>query len=308
MADVALFDETTLRKLDRLALVATQVRAGQLKGDRRSTKKGTSIEFADYRNYVHGDDLRRLDWNLFARLERPFIKLLEEEEDLAVHVLLDTSLSMDWPTSEFALSVEQAKTTHKFDYARRLAGAVAYMALGVGDHLTIAALRAEHTHPQQFGPLRGRGQSLRMLKFLAELRPDGETDLNASLKGYGLGARRPGLCLIISDVFSPAGYESGMATLQGRGYEVALIHVLSPDEIEPPLAGDLRLLDVETGAPQDMTMDHGLRRLYETRVERWREEIAKYCLRRGIHYVPVTTDLPWDELVLTHLRRRGLVK
>src|SRR5512145_3159558 len=111
MAD-RIFDEKTLRKLDRLTLVANKVRAGAIKGERRSSKRGTSIEFADYRNYVRGDDLRRVDWNIYARLQKPFIKLLEDEEDLAVYLLLDSSTSMDWPRSG-------DHNLHKFLYARR---------------------------------------------------------------------------------------------------------------------------------------------------------------------------------------------
>ena len=109
-----LFDEKTLRKLEQLSLIANQVRAGAIKGERRSTKRGTSIEFADYRDYTRGDDLRRVDWNIFARLERPFIKLLEEEEDLAVHLLLDSSGSMDWPRDP-----EAPPDMHKFTFGRR---------------------------------------------------------------------------------------------------------------------------------------------------------------------------------------------
>src|SRR4029077_3482074 len=122
MADEKLFDEKTRRKLEQLMLVATRVRAGAMKGERRSTKRGTSIEFADYRNYARGDDLRRLDWNIYARLERPFIKLLEDEEDLAVHVLLDTSASMEWPP-------EGARDQKKFLYAQRLTAGLAYISL-----------------------------------------------------------------------------------------------------------------------------------------------------------------------------------
>ena len=138
-----IFDEQTLRKLDRLALVAAQVRAGQIKGERRSTKRGTSIEFADYRDYTRGDDLRRVDWNVYARLERPFIKLLEEEEDLAVHVLLDASRSMDYGTD----------TQHKFHYAQRLAAALGHIALAAGDRLTLIVLQGE-APSAQFGPAR----------------------------------------------------------------------------------------------------------------------------------------------------------
>jgi uncharacterized protein (DUF58 family) len=309
-----LFDEKTLRKLDRLALVASQARAGQVKGERRSTKHGSSVEFADYRNYVRGDDLRRVDWNVYARLERPFVKLLEEEEDLAVHVLVDGSKSMEWGEGEY----------NKLDYALILAAALGYIALAAGDRLTVTALRAPphspSTQPQRpgdgaavrsvarFGPARGRGHLIRLLSFLDEQEGRGETDLNAALRDYAATAGRPGLAFLLTDLFSPAGYREGLAALQGRGYEVSLIHLLSPDEIDPPLAGDLRLVDVETGAGQEVTLDGSLRELYRRRVAAWREDIEAHCLKRGVHYVPLGTDAAWERLVLYQLRRQGLVK
>jgi uncharacterized protein (DUF58 family) len=305
---VALFDEKTLRKLDRLALVAAQVRAGQIKGERRSTKRGTSIEFADYRDYTRGDDLRRVDWNVYARLERPYIKLLEEEEDLAVHLVLDTSRSMDYGSANGGEHPEgRGADLNKFAYARRLTAALGYIALAVGDRLTVTALR-DNAPVAGFGPARSRGHTLRLLQFLEDLEPGGSTNLDAALRSYALGARRAGLLFLISDLFSPAGYRTGLGQLQGRGYEVAVLHVLAPDELDPPLAGDLRLIDAETGTPQDVTLDGSLRELYRKRVTAWRDEIEGYCLKRNIHYVPVTTSLPWDELVLFHLRQRGLVK
>ena len=292
-----LFDEKTLRKLDRLALVASQVRAGQLKGERRSTKRGTSIEFADYRDYTRGDDLRRVDWNVYARLERPFIKLLEEEEDLAVHLLLDTSRSMDFGD----------EAEHKLRFAQRLAAALGYMALAAGDRVTLTTLSGQ-APAERFGPARGRGHTLRLLNFLEGLTAAGDTALDLALRQYALTGSRPGLLFLISDLFSPAGYRSGLGQLQGRGYEVAVLHVLAPAEVDPPLAGDLRLIDAETGAPQDITLDGGLRDLYRKRVAAWRDEIEAYCLKRGMHYVPVVTDTAWDELVLHTLRQKRLVK
>lgn len=294
---MALFSESTLRKLDRLALVAAQVRAGAMKGDRRSPRYGTSIEFADYRDYVRGDDLRRVDWNVYARLERPFIKLLEEEEDLAVHILVDASRSMDYGEGE----------THKLRYAQRLAAALGYIALAAGDRLTVAVLQGA-APAAQFGPFRGRDQTLRLLRFLEGLTAGGETDLNQSLRAYALAAHRPGLAFLISDLLAPAGHAAGLAQLQGRGDEVTVLHVLAPEELDPPLAGDLRLVDCETGAPQDVTLDGGLRDLYRRRVTAWREEIDMACRKRQVTYVPVGTDTAWDDLVLRHLRRRGLIK
>ncbi len=301
MAD-RLFDEKTLRKLERVTLVASRVRAGVMKGERRSTKRGTSIEFADYRNYTRGDDLRRVDWNVFARLERPFIKLLEEEEDLAVHLMIDASESMNWPREN---SVDRNADEVKFRFAQRVLAGLAYISLGSGDQLTVTALGDQNV---VWGPYRGRGYTLSLLDFIARLKTAGTTDLNGALKSYALRGARPGLCLLISDMLSPTGYQDGLATLQGRGYEVGLIHVLAKDEVEPQLAGDLQLVDVETGAGQDVSVDAAMYDMYVRRLLAWRDEIGSYCLRRGIHYATVETSMPWEELILYELRRLGVVR
>lgn len=293
-----LFNEATLRKLEQLTLVAGQVRVGMMKGDRRSQKRGTSIEFADYRNYVRGDDLRRLDWNVYARLERPFIKLLEEEEDLAVHILVDGSASMDWPDGE---SEEQ-----KLRYALLLAGALGHIALSSGDLTLVTLLRSEGN--QRWGPYRGQQNSLRLLQFLEEGAAAGITDLNLSLQNYALRARRPGLLFVISDLLSPSGYQEGIAALQARGYEVVLIHLLSLDEVEPPLAGDVKLVDVETGLEAEITLDVSTQGQYLARLQEWRTEIEGFCRGRNVHYIPLTTDFPWEKLILQTLRVQGVVK
>src|SRR5258708_402181 len=298
-----LLDEKTLRKLERLELIARRVRAGVMKGERRSNKRGTSIEFADYRDYTRGDDLRRVDWNIFARLERPFIKLLEEEEDLAVHLLIDASVSMDWPTAG-------EPSQNKFTFARRVLAGLGSISLRSGDQITVSALSGQSTRNMQgttSGPLRGRGQTFPLLDFIAGLDPDGATDLNGALKTYAARTSRPGLLLLISDLLSPTGYQDGLAALQGRGYEIGLIHVLSRDEVEPELAGDLHLVDVETGIGQDVTVDVSMRDLYMRRLLSWRDEIAGFCTRRGIHYATVETGTPWEELILFELRQLGVV-
>lgn len=293
-----LFDEVTLRKLEQLALVADKVRAGVMKGDRRSSKRGTSIEFADYRNYVKGDDLRRLDWNVYARLEKPFIKLLEEEEDLSVHILIDGSLSMNWPLHD---------ETNKFDYAVKLAGALGHVALAAGDQLTITLLRSDEN--RMWGPYRGQQNSLRLFSFLEETAEAvGITELNLSLSEYALRGRRPGLLFVLTDLMSPAGYQDGLSAIQSRGYEVGIIHLLSPDEIEPPLDGDFKLIDAETGAESEVTLDATTLREYRERVIAWQAENSDYLGGRGAHYIPVITDQPWDQLVLQTLRLQGVLK
>jgi uncharacterized protein (DUF58 family) len=303
---MALLAADFLAKLDRLALVARHVRAGQTAGERRSTKRGTSAEFADYRDYTQGDDLRRVDWNVYARLERPYVKLFEEEEDLAVHVLLDGSGSMDWGGN--------GAEENKWTCARRLAAALGYVALMSGDRLAIANLQSPisgsrvETGNWRFGPARGRGHVLRLFEWLEEVGAEGTTDLNAALRSYAVSGERAGLAILISDLFSPAGYAEGLTALAARGHEVAILHVLSPDEVEPPLGGDLRLLDVETGEPQEVTIDGGMRTLYRRRLEEWQGEIRATCRARDVHYVPVVTNTSFDRVVLYDLRRVGLVR
>lgn len=299
---MSIFGESTLRKLEQLTLVADNVRAGVMKGDRRSDKRGTSIEFADYRNYVKGDDLRRLDWNVYARLEKPFIKLLEEEEDLAVHFLVDASESMGWPPAD------ESPEENKLAYAVRLAGALAHIALATGDGVTVTMLRSSEN--QRWGPYRGQQNSLRLFQFLEKMatQPSGLTELNLSLQDYALRGRRPGLAILLSDLLSPNGYQDGVSALQARGYEVALLHILSQDELEPPLVGDVKLVDAETGDEAEITLDASTLDAYRARVEAWQGEINQFCSYRGVHYIPITTDQPWEQLVLQTLRTQGLVR
>ncbi len=292
-----LFDESTLRKLNQLTLVASRVRAGAMKGDRRSSRRGNSIEFADYRDYTPGDDLRRLDWNIYARLERPFIKLLEEEEDLAVHILLDGSRSMDWAVGD----------EHKFTYAKRLTAALGAVALSTGDAVTIGFLQDSRV-ADEFGPKRGANSMARMFRFLENLQANGETNLNQSMLEYAIKARRPGVVILISDLFSPVGYESGLRNLLGRGHEALILHVLSQDEIDSPLSGDVQLLDIETNQTQDISLDGNLHDLYRTRVQQWTAEIKTIARKQGVRYLQATTDKAWDQLVLLELRKAGVVK
>ena len=309
MSDLTLFDARFLRKLDRLSLVVRKRRAGQLRGERRSTRRGFSVEFADYRDYARGDDLRRVDWNIYARLERPFVKLFEQEEDLTVHLLLDGSRSMDWPSGDRPTG-RKYPVGHKWRYAQRTAAALGYIALDSGDRLVVSVLRQAEDPgpPARFGPARGKGQTLPLLRYLGQQSAVGGTDLNRTLRDYAFAARHPGLAILISDLFSPTGYQEGLSTLLARGYEALLLHVLAPEEANPSLAGDLKLVDVESGHAQEVTIDAGMRALYRRRLAAWQQDNRRWCGQRGVAYVPVTTDTPFDELILFHLRQRGLVR
>lgn len=292
-----LFDEPTLRKLTQLTLVAARIRAGAIKGERRSSRRGSSVEFADYRAYAPGDDLRRLDWNIYARLERPFIKLFEEEEDLAVYLLLDASRSMEWGENDL----------DKFQYALRLAAGLGAVALASGDRLVVAALR-EGGVAQEFGPARGQAALPRLFRFLESLEAQGTTDLNASLRQFFVTPRRAGLVILLSDLLSAQGWEAGLRQALGRGHEAALLHVLAPDELDPSLTGDLQLVDIESGGTQDVSLDGGLRSLYRQRAHAWLQSTQAACRKQGIRYLQLTTSLPWERALLLEMRRGGIVK
>jgi uncharacterized protein (DUF58 family) len=293
-----IFDESFLHRLDRLSLIARRIRTGRSQGERRSTKRGSSVEFADYRNYTPGDDLRRLDWRIYARLERPFIKLFEEEEEQSVYFLLDASASMNWPEGDDGLN--------KWNFARRLVAALGYIALTSGDRLTLSSLAA--TGAWRWGPQRGRGHIHGLLNDLTAQTAAGPTDLNEALRRFSLSRQRPGLLFLLTDFFSPAGYERGLAALAGAGYEVNVLHLLAPDEIDPPLHGDLRLYDIETGLAQDVTITPTLHRLYRDHFDAWCSQIEQYCFARDMNYLTLETSTPFETVILGYLRQRGFVK
>jgi len=308
-----LLDEDFLRKIDRLNLVSKRVRAGSLKGERHSLKRGTSVEFADYRDYTPGDDLRQVDWNIYARLEKVFLKLFEEEEELTVHVLLDCSRSMDWsgPGDEFATADGTnggQPEYNKLLYAKKTTAALAYMALAAMDRVSISAVNAANSLGESRMPLtRGKNQTLRMLRFVENLAAGPGVDLNAAMRSYATQTRQPGLLFFISDLFAPGGCFEGVRALQGAGHEITLLHVLSPDEVNPVLRGDFKLVDSETGDSQEVSVDHKAIELYRHEFQIWQHELIDFSQRRAINYIQVETSTPFDDLVLHYMRRRGLV-
>src|SRR4051812_42886475 len=205
----ALLNEEFLRKIDRLTLVSKRVRAGSIKGERRSTKRGTSVEFADYRDYTPGDDLRQVDWNIYARLERVFLKLFEEEEELTIHVLIDCSRSMDWsgPSSDLVLAegvTPSDPSYNKLHYAKQTAAAISYMALAAMDRVSLSALFAgKGGHETRLPMMRGKTQTVRMIRFVEELPSGPGGNLNTALRNYASATRQPGLLFLISDLFAP---------------------------------------------------------------------------------------------------------
>ncbi len=293
-----LLDEDFIAKLEQLQIVSRKMISGVLKGDRLSKRRGHSSEFADFRPYVSGDDLRFLDWNIYARLDRFFLKLFLEEEDLRVKILIDRSPSMGFGTPQ------------KLEYARKIAASLAYIGLVNQDRVQVSAF-AEDVK-QVFGPARGRRQTRRLLEVLERMATEEakSTNLERACKEFALTNRGGGIIVLVTDFFDRAGFEAGLRYLLvgGRSTEIYVFHVLAPQEIEPDLTGDLRLVDCEDALTLDVSISAPLLKSYRRTLEAFRAELRDYCAGRGLHYIFTSTAVPFDRLILEYLRQRGLVR
>lgn len=291
--DPTVFDEGFLRQLERLQVLMKQPVRGGLKGGRRSVKRGQSVEFADYRDYTLGDDLRQLDWNVFARLERLFVKLFIEEEDVTVTFLVDASPSMAFGRPE------------KLLFAKRAAAALGYIALSAEDRVVVAALSGRLARRQS--GLRGSGRVFRLLANLSSIAPaEGPTDLVAAARHAAAMVTGRGVVVLISDLLDP-GADRVLRELAATGSELIVLHVLSPDEVDPAIEGDLRLVDAETGDGVDVTVDLAALDEYRSRLAAWRDALADTCAKRRAAYVPLSSDVPLADLVFAELRRRQVL-
>ncbi len=291
--DTELLSPALLARLERLELVTRKVFRGRMKGERRSRRKGQSVEFADFRSYVHGDDPRFIDWNLYARLDRLFIKLFQEEEDLHFHALIDASQSMDFgdPTKMFV--------------AKQIGAALGYVGLCRADRVRVAALGPAGAAAPT---LRGRGSVYKMLDYLQQVKPEHNVSLADGIRDFTLRATGTGVVMLITDLLDKNGYESALRMLLARRMDVYLVHLLAPEDLDPEIAGDLRLVDSEDGDIAEVTVSKRLLQKYKETVAAFQEQARAFCSRRNITYMPVRSDQPVERLVTGYLRQRGLVR
>jgi uncharacterized protein (DUF58 family) len=289
-----LLEPDFLARLEQLELVSKKIFLGRMKGERRSKRKGQSVEFADYRNYVIGDDLRFLDWNLFARLDRLFIRLFMEEEDLHFYILIDNSRSMDFGMPS------------KLRYAKQVAAALGFIGLVNMDRVVIEAFNDRLI--QSMPAARGRRSAWRMLDFLQKIEPAGPSDLKKALKTFSLKSSGKGIVVLLSDFMDKGGYEEALRYLVARQLDIYVIQILSHEEIEPEIVGDLQLVDVEDEDVAEITVSAPLLKRYKQNLAAFRSSLSEFCLRRGVSYLFTSNQVPFERLVLTYLRQRGLVK
>jgi uncharacterized protein (DUF58 family) len=287
-----LFDSDFLKKLEYLSLVSRRVFRGQLLAQRRTMQLGGGIEFADHREYTPGDDFRYLDWNVFARHDELLLKRFQEEEDLHVYILLDSSRSM-----AFGEPV-------KFDYARQVAAALGYIALADLDRVSVVAFAGDIV--ADFPLTRGKARILSLLKFLERLEPQGSvTDLARMARNFVHRGQRRGLAVVISDLFDSGGFERGLDLLRHNRYEPHVVQIFDRHEAEPQVKGDVELVDVETGLIQKVTITERNLRQYRKIFADYLESVRRYCNTYGIGGTRSATDVPFDELLLRMMRAAG---
>lgn len=283
-----------LEKLEKLRLAVKRLRVVSNVGERKSPKMGRGTEFSDYRSYQIGDELRYIDWNIYARFERFLIKLFEEDEDMEVHILLDASSSMDFGNPS------------KLFYGKKLALAFAYLSLSSWEKTTFSYFQNQI---KEIIPLERKRENIyKLLQGLNQIRGEGITNINETLKNYVSSLKRKGLIMLISDFLSPSGFKDGILYAKYKKFPVYLIHVISEEEISPPYQGNLSLIDSETKEKIDILLDDYMMEKYQKALERFLDDIESFSLVYQIEYMRSVTTIPVEDLLLKYLRIGGWIR
>lgn len=293
-SDEELFDDEFQRKLDYLAMVSRRVFSGAMRAERRTKKTGSGVEFADHRDYAPGDDFRYLDWAAYQRFDRLLVRLYEEEEDLSIYFILDTSASMAFG--------DGAKLRH----AKRLCAALAYVGLANLDRIAIVTATDEISGRMQ--STRGKARIFRIFRFLGQARKGGATDLGEAMKTFVAQHKRRGLAVILSDLYDPVGFERGINVLRYNRFEPFVLHIVDPREARPALRGDVRVYDCETGDEREVTVTAKVLDRYAEAYEQYLDEIRRFCTSRQVSYFRADVSVPFDELILRVFRRGGFLR
>lgn len=281
-----------LRRLEALALQVRRAVSGQMGGERRSRRRGQSVEFADFRNYTAGDDFRLIDWNAYARLDRFMLRLFVAEEELPLSVFVDLSGSMDWGKP------------NKADTARKLAGAIAYVALAALDRVRLTVFADGPTSGG--APYRGRRAAAELFARLQSFPAGGVTSYEKLV--WPIGRQRPGMSVLITDGLGEPGVDTALSALQRAQQEGAVLQLLAPQELTPDWSGDARLRDAETGVEREFTATPMTQGAYLNALKDRTEDIERAAHRRGLRFARLSTDQPIDDMVQLTLRRIGLLR
>lgn len=322
--DLKLLDPAFLRRLEKLRIQTRRAFPGTMRGERRSTRKGSSVEFADFRKYESGDDFRHVDWSIYARMERLMLRQFVEEEDVRIDILVDQSRSMHF-----------GDPNTKFDFARKAAAALAFLAVNSLDRVGVATF--DSTIGARVRAMRGRGQLLTILSFLRSLQagmgdesgpPDSlqsvaadaahpydegarrssTTDLSAVLKAYQRVSPQPGVLIIISDFFDPGDFRQELKLLVHRSFDVNLVQLITPGELRPEVVGAVDLVDSETGERREVTVNARTIAAYQSALDRYTSSLEAFSRANGIGYTQVTADQSFEDLLIENLIESRMVR
>lgn len=293
-SDDDLFDDEFQRKLDYLALVSKRVFAGRMRAERRTKKTGSGVEFADHRDYQPGDDFRYLDWNVYQRFDRLLLRLFEEEEDLAIYFIVDASTSMGFGDGK------------KLRYAKRVCAALAYVGLANLDRVSIVSTTDKVL--DRMPATRGKARIFKVFRFLKELEPEGQTDLEDALKTFVAQNKRRGLVVLASDLYDPHGFERGINVLRYNKFDPFVVHVVDDAEAKPKLAGDVLLYDCETGDEREVTVTAKVLERFQRAYGEYLADIDRFCTSKQVPYIKADVSVPFDELILRVFRRGGFLR
>ncbi len=286
---MSLLSPDFLRRLARLRLAVRRKFGGASAGSRRSTKRGSSAEFAEHRPYYAGDDVRRIDWNAYARLEELVLRLFVAEDDLTLYLLIDRSAS---------LGVGAPDT--KLEVAKRVAAGLGYVALSGSERVSVIPFSDRLGAP--LSPVRGRRRIGTLLRFLEPIEASGDTDLGRAVEEFLARSPRPGLVIVVSDFLDPAGFKRPLDRLLSARHEPVIFQVLDKEEMDPTPGGDLVLVDSERGSQVEVSLDERAVRAYRKRLEAFFDQISAYAKQRGLYYQRVGGDIPFDEALVAYLR------
>jgi len=289
-----LFPSDFLTRLEYLSIISKRVFRGSLLAQRRTVQMGSGIEFSDHREYAQGDDFRYLDWNVYARHGDLLLKRFQEEQDLNVYLMLDCSRSMGFGDPP------------KFDLARHLIAALAYIALADLDRITVLAFSEKIV--KEFPLTRGKARILPLMRFLEKLEVTGHnTNLGRSARGLVHRNNRPGLAVVVSDLFDEHGFEAGLDQLRYRRFDGHVIQLYDPQEADPALLGDVEMVDVETESLRKVTVTEKNVRKYKELFDEHQSSVRTYCRNYEIGCTQTPATIPFDDLVLRMMRESGQV-
>ncbi len=285
-----LFDDEFMNRLNYLTIVSKHMIPGHLHGEHRAKKKTDSgIEFADYRQYVAGEDTKNVDWRTFLRLDKLILRMFEEDADLPIYIFFDASKSMDHGDPS------------KYDFARKIAAALAY--IGLLNHDRVSLVGFADGIAQEMSARKGRTQIWRAFNFLESVQADGETSMLKAFRNFFSARRRRGLVVVLSDFLDETGWDKAFDMLRYFKQDLFAVHVYSADEERPDLPDEVLLEDAESGKTERIKVTPGLLDAYSEVFEEHCEEVSAYCRKNGYGYVRTNTELPFEDLILRVFRQ-----